>query len=140
MIPMAIIRVKEMAGKLRDVREELFSERGTVAAGGRPKNAGRIRELRRTVARLLTVAHQRKVDLEKEVVALLPAAPAKKEAPKKERKAKAPKEAKAPAKKEHVPADTKPAKEAGKKAAVKPSPANEAGAQESAHKATGAKK
>ncbi|MEM4389839.1 MAG: 50S ribosomal protein L29 [Candidatus Micrarchaeia archaeon] len=84
---MAILRSDElreldaptMAGRLRELREELYSELGIVAAGGRPKNPGRIRELRRTVARILTIARQRGIDIEEVASTLLPP-PQKKEA------------------------------------------------------------
>ncbi len=64
---MAIIRKKELkamdttalTAKLGDVRKELNSERGLVKSGGRSSNPGKIRELRRTVARILTFIAQK---------------------------------------------------------------------------------
>ena len=64
---MAIIRVKELRGledsalegRLAELRNELNSELGAVAAGGRASNPGRIRELRRTIARILTIKRER---------------------------------------------------------------------------------
>jgi large subunit ribosomal protein L29 len=64
---MAVIRKKELKtmgvpalqAKLTDVRRELNSERGLVASGGRSSNPGRIKELRRTVARILTFLSQK---------------------------------------------------------------------------------
>jgi len=102
---MVIIRSEElreldapaMAGKLRDVREELHSELGVIAAGGRPKNPGRIRELKRTIARILTIARQRGIDVEKEAKSLLPPPPEERE-----RKEKAKKEVREEAKKGKV--------------------------------------
>jgi large subunit ribosomal protein L29 len=63
LIQMAIIRKKEaremnpamLEQKLEELSTELNSERGTVASGGKASNPGRIRELRRTIARLLTI-------------------------------------------------------------------------------------
>ena len=60
---MAIIRKKELAAmapetmraKLSDVEGELYRELGVVKSGGRAQNPGRIRELRKTVARLKTI-------------------------------------------------------------------------------------
>jgi len=46
--------------KLFEIRKELNSERGMVATGGRSQNPGRIRELRRTVVRILTFMTQQK--------------------------------------------------------------------------------
>lgn len=45
---------KELEAKLLELRRELNSERGLAASGGRSKNPGKIREIRRTVARILT--------------------------------------------------------------------------------------
>ncbi|MDE1798679.1 MAG: 50S ribosomal protein L29 [Candidatus Micrarchaeota archaeon] len=64
---MAVIRKKELKAmavpalqaKLADVKRELNSERGLVASGGRSSNPGRIKELRRTVARILTFLGQK---------------------------------------------------------------------------------
>lgn len=64
---MAIIKKKELHAmtpdaldsKLVDVRRELNTERGLVRSGGRSQNPGRIRELRRTVARILTLRSQK---------------------------------------------------------------------------------
>lgn len=41
--------------KLLDLRRELNSEKGTIASGGKAQNSGRIRELRKTIARILTI-------------------------------------------------------------------------------------
>jgi len=63
---MAIIRkseLKEMSSselreKLQELQLELVKARGEAFAGA-PKNPGRIRELRRTIARIKTLLHQR---------------------------------------------------------------------------------
>jgi large subunit ribosomal protein L29 len=84
---MAIIRKKELKslgdealkGRLFDVRKELYAERGLIASGGRSSNPGKIKELKRTVARILTFLSQRGNDKntgKKDV-----AEPAKKQAP-----------------------------------------------------------
>ncbi len=46
---------KERGEKLDELRAELLREHGVKAAGGAPKNPGRIRALRKTIARLLTI-------------------------------------------------------------------------------------
>jgi len=64
---MAIIHIKELRGlednaldrKLAELRSELNTELGAIAAGGRASNPGRIRELRRTIARILTIKRER---------------------------------------------------------------------------------
>lgn len=64
---MAIIRKKDLksmapdalAGKLSDVRRELNTERGLIKSGGRSSNPGKIKELRRTIARILTYHGQK---------------------------------------------------------------------------------
>ncbi|OIO24524.1 50S ribosomal protein L29 [Candidatus Micrarchaeota archaeon CG1_02_55_22] len=60
---MAIIRkrnllemsVEELEKKLVELGEEVLREKGTVATHGKPANAGRYREMRRTIARIKTL-------------------------------------------------------------------------------------
>lgn len=47
---------RERAEKLDELRAELLREHGVKAAGGAPKNPGRIRALRKTIARVLTIS------------------------------------------------------------------------------------
>ncbi|RLF35728.1 MAG: 50S ribosomal protein L29 [Thermoplasmata archaeon] len=49
---------EEREKKLRELREELMHERGVSAMGGSPPSPGRMRKLRRTIARLLTVINE----------------------------------------------------------------------------------
>jgi len=123
---MAIARTRELremspedlSSKLAEVRSELSKERANIAMKGVPDSTGRVRALRRTVARILTIQNEKSwlpaPAPEKEAVKK---APAKKAAPKKEaaKKAAPKKEAakKAPAKK------AAPKKEAVKKAPAK---------------------
>ena len=61
---MALLRTKEIremdaegrAKKLRTLREELMHERGVAAMGGAPPNPGKIRALRKNIARILTIS------------------------------------------------------------------------------------
>ncbi len=61
---MALLRTKEIRAmdaaarekKLRELRDELMHERGVAAMGGAPPNPGKIRALRKNIARLHTVA------------------------------------------------------------------------------------
>lgn len=63
---MAIIRKREVRQmlpeerkkKITELRAELTTLRTSVKSGGTVENPARIRELRRTVARLLTAANQ----------------------------------------------------------------------------------
>lgn len=60
---MALLRTKEIramdakarADKLKELRTELMHERGVAAMGGAPPSPGKIRALRRNIARILTV-------------------------------------------------------------------------------------
>jgi large subunit ribosomal protein L29 len=65
---MAIYRAKEVA-QMSDVelsenidklRNELIEQRGKVSAGGAPDNPGRIRLVRRTIARMITEQNKRR--------------------------------------------------------------------------------
>ena len=66
---MAIIRSSEirqlsdveLQEQMEKLKIELIQHYGKVSAGGSTENPGRIRELRRTVARLLTEKNQRRV-------------------------------------------------------------------------------
>ena len=41
--------------KLKELKLELLKERGNIEMGGNVKNPGRIREIRKSIARLLTI-------------------------------------------------------------------------------------
>ena len=41
--------------KLSELRDELMHERGVAAMGGAPPNPGKIRALRKNIARILTI-------------------------------------------------------------------------------------
>ncbi len=66
---MAILRKREMRQmlpeerkkKITELRAELTTIRTSVKSGGTVENPARIRELRRTVARLLTAEHSQPV-------------------------------------------------------------------------------
>ncbi len=49
---------EERAKKLEELRKELMYERGVAAMGGAPVNPGRLRALRRSIARILTVENE----------------------------------------------------------------------------------
>lgn len=63
---MALLRMKEIremdaearVAKLRELRNDLMHERGVAAMGGAPPSPGKIRALRKNIARLLTVARE----------------------------------------------------------------------------------
>ena len=65
---MSVIKVKdiremdaqERASKLESLRDELMHERGVAAMGGAPTSPGKIRQLRISIARLLTVENERR--------------------------------------------------------------------------------
>ena len=44
-----------IAKKLTELRDELMHERGIAAMGGAPPNPGKIRALRKNIARILTI-------------------------------------------------------------------------------------
>jgi len=144
---MAIARTRELremspedlSSKLAEVRSELSKERANIAMKGVPDSTGRVRALRRTVARILTIQNEKSwlpaPAPEKEAVKK---APAKKAAPKKEAAKKAPAK-KAEPKKEA--AKKAPAKKAApKKEAAKKAPAKKAAPKKEAVKKAPAKK
>lgn len=50
---------EEREKKLAEMRTELTKLRTNVKSGGTVDNVGRIRELKRTVARILTISHEK---------------------------------------------------------------------------------
>ena len=63
---MAILRldeIREMTSEEREeqlvkLKNELIRERAIASAGGAPENPGRIREIRRTIARIKTIQRE----------------------------------------------------------------------------------
>jgi large subunit ribosomal protein L29 len=51
---------EEIAEELRKLESDLIRERGVVTAGGAPEKPGRIRDIRKTIARINTVKGERK--------------------------------------------------------------------------------
>lgn len=52
------LNAEDRAKTLRETRAELMHQRGLAAMGGAVKNPGQIRDLRTTIARILTIEHQ----------------------------------------------------------------------------------
>ena len=52
------MKPEERLKKLRELRVELSKLRTTVESGGTVENPGRIKEIRRTIARILTVQRE----------------------------------------------------------------------------------
>lgn len=48
----------EREEKLKELRDELLHERGQAAMGGAPESPGRIRAIRKNIARILTVMNE----------------------------------------------------------------------------------
>src|ERR1041385_7963415 len=48
---------------LRDLRQELVHERGIAAMGGSPPSPGKIRQIRRQIARILTLQNEERLGL-----------------------------------------------------------------------------
>lgn len=51
---------EEIAEELRKLENDLIRERGVVTAGGAPEKPGRIRDIRKTIARINTIKQERK--------------------------------------------------------------------------------
>ena len=66
---MALLRTKEIRSmddkarleKLKELRTELMHERGVAAMGGAPPSPGKIRAIRRNIARILTIIRQEQI-------------------------------------------------------------------------------
>ncbi|MEE9611731.1 MAG: 50S ribosomal protein L29 [Desulfatiglandales bacterium] len=57
---------QEMEEKVFELRNELLRERSKVASGGAPDNPGRVKELKRTIARILTIENLKAKEVEKQ--------------------------------------------------------------------------
>jgi large subunit ribosomal protein L29 len=57
---------EQLVEKVREFREELFNLRFRNATG-ELENTARLREARRSLARALTIAHERNIDVDKEL-------------------------------------------------------------------------
>lgn len=63
---MALLKSREIremdpelrAEKLREIRDELMHERGLGAMGGAPASPGKIRALRKNIARIITIQRE----------------------------------------------------------------------------------
>jgi large subunit ribosomal protein L29 len=70
---MPIMRLKEIrdmsseerAKKLSELRTELSRLKTMISAGGAVENPARVRELRRTIAQILTIENEHKLESEK---------------------------------------------------------------------------
>lgn len=49
----------ELKEKLTDLQKELVEERGQIEVGGFAENPGRIKEMKKTIAKIKTVLNQR---------------------------------------------------------------------------------
>jgi len=62
-----VLKTKEIRGfspeerktKLRELKEELMHERGVAAMGGSPPSPGKIRQIRMSIAKILTVMREK---------------------------------------------------------------------------------
>jgi len=49
---------EERNGKLQELKRELMHERGVAAMGGSPPSPGKIRQIRTSIARILTIMRE----------------------------------------------------------------------------------
>jgi large subunit ribosomal protein L29 len=50
---------EERKEKLKELKEELMHERGVAAMGGSPASPGKIRQIRMSIARILTIMQEK---------------------------------------------------------------------------------
>ncbi|MDD5111899.1 MAG: 50S ribosomal protein L29 [Candidatus Altiarchaeota archaeon] len=53
----------EIASDLAELRKNLMKIRGGLASGGIPEDVGKTREIKKTIARILTIKHERELGL-----------------------------------------------------------------------------
>ncbi|HPJ85087.1 MAG TPA: 50S ribosomal protein L29 [Methanothrix sp.] len=52
---------EELGEELDTLKSELIRERGLVVSGGAPENPGRIKEIKRSIARIKTIQKERAI-------------------------------------------------------------------------------
>ena len=52
-----------LKNRLTELRNELRIDKGSVASGGKASNPGRMKELRKSIARILTVLREKKIEI-----------------------------------------------------------------------------
>ena len=52
------MKPEERATKLKELQNELLQQKAKASSGGAPENPGRLRELRRTIARIKTIQRE----------------------------------------------------------------------------------
>jgi large subunit ribosomal protein L29 len=55
---------KELEERLVDLKKDLMKIRGVLASGGMPEGVGKAREIRRTIARILTIKKEKELKKE----------------------------------------------------------------------------
>jgi large subunit ribosomal protein L29 len=55
---------KELDERLNDLKKDLMKIRGILASGGMPEEVGKAREIRRTIARILTIKKEKELKKE----------------------------------------------------------------------------
>ncbi|HIQ38400.1 MAG TPA: 50S ribosomal protein L29 [Methanothermococcus okinawensis] len=58
--------ISEMKEKLMELKRELLKEYTNKATSGAPSNPGRMREIRRTIARIYTIMNEKKREYRKQ--------------------------------------------------------------------------
>ena len=56
---------QELDEKLTQLKTDLSKEDSAIASGTQPENPGKIREIKRTIARILTIKKEREVNVNK---------------------------------------------------------------------------
>ncbi|RLI95840.1 MAG: 50S ribosomal protein L29 [Candidatus Altiarchaeales archaeon] len=51
---------EELNKNLRDLQEELMKINGVLASGGIPEDIGKVKEIKRTIARIKTIKNQKR--------------------------------------------------------------------------------
>lgn len=59
------MKTKEIRNKLEELQTELMKVETTIGSGGVPENPGRVKELKRTIARVKTILKEKKGSKEK---------------------------------------------------------------------------
>jgi large subunit ribosomal protein L29 len=82
------MRVDDRRAKLKELNDELMHERGVAAMGGAPASPGKIRALRKNIARILTI--DRELELAEKKPAKAPSDKGEKKSPRTKRSSRPP--------------------------------------------------
>jgi len=61
-----LMQKQELEDKLKELKKELMKENAQIAIGTVPKNPGKIKQIKKTIARIIFMLNQKQINTKKE--------------------------------------------------------------------------